>query len=80
MEFGCAFPVLGRLTSLFSSIGNLRLASQHQPNPPNLQKMIEIALRFEKELFDTMPNKVRREGGARRSNSLISIGFIQARS
>lgn len=64
MGLRCVFSKLGQLTSQLSSIGNLRLASQHQPNPPNLQKMIEIALRFEKELFDTMLNKVCREEGA----------------
>jgi AAA+ ATPase superfamily predicted ATPase len=43
-------------------IGNLRLASQNQPNPPNLNRMIEIGIRFEKEIFEKSPNKVRRGG------------------
>ena len=40
-------------------IGNLRLASQTQSNAPSLQKMIEIGIRFEKDIFDKSQNKVR---------------------
>jgi hypothetical protein len=39
-------------------IGNLRLASQSQPNPPDLNRMIQIGIRFEKEIFEKSPNKV----------------------
>ncbi|KUJ20910.1 uncharacterized protein LY89DRAFT_418839 [Mollisia scopiformis] len=46
-----------RMGLIFNIIGNLRLASQHQPNPPTLQRMIEIGIRFEKDIFEKSPNK-----------------------
>lgn len=47
------------MTNIFLlSIGNLRLASQHQPNPPTLNKMIEIGIKFEKDIFEKSPDKV----------------------
>lgn len=46
-----------RMGLILNIIGNLRLASQHQPNPPPLQRMIEIGIRFEKEIFEKSLNK-----------------------
>lgn len=46
-----------RISLIFNIIGNLRLASQNQPNPPPLQKMIEIGLKFEKDIFDKSVDK-----------------------
>ncbi|CZS93375.1 hypothetical protein WAI453_000975 [Rhynchosporium graminicola] len=46
-----------RMGLIFNVIGNLRLASQNQPNPTNLSRMIEIAMKFEKDLFDKCQNK-----------------------
>jgi hypothetical protein len=59
-------------------IGNLRLASQNQPNPPSLNKMIDIGIRFEKEIFEKSPNKVRcEEYFTLRHTSLTTVGSIQ---
>ncbi|KAH8658773.1 hypothetical protein BGZ60DRAFT_126893 [Tricladium varicosporioides] len=46
-----------RISLIFNIIGNLRLASQNQPNSPGLNKMIEIGIKFEKEIFDKSPDK-----------------------
>jgi hypothetical protein len=57
-------------------IGNLRLASQNQPNPPSLNKMIDIGIRFEKEIFEKSPNKVRGKIILRWDTLLTSAGTI----
>ncbi|KAG0646689.1 hypothetical protein D0Z07_6279 [Hyphodiscus hymeniophilus] len=46
-----------RMSLVFNIIGNLRLASQHQPNPPTLNKMIDIGLKFERDIFDRSVDK-----------------------
>ncbi|KAF4625361.1 hypothetical protein G7Y89_g12805 [Cudoniella acicularis] len=46
-----------RISLIFNIIGNLRLASQNQPNSPGLNRMIEIGIKFEKEIFDKSPDK-----------------------
>ncbi|KAH7360495.1 hypothetical protein BKA65DRAFT_577250, partial [Rhexocercosporidium sp. MPI-PUGE-AT-0058] len=46
-----------RMGLIFNIIGNLRLASQSQSNSPSLQRMIEIGMRFEKDIFDKSQNK-----------------------
>lgn len=46
-----------RMGLIFNIIGNLRLASQNQPNPPSLNRMIEIGIKFEKDIFEKSPNK-----------------------
>ncbi|KAM3067917.1 hypothetical protein ACMFMG_011399 [Clarireedia jacksonii] len=40
------------------SIGNLRLIAQAQTNPQTLQKYIEMAVGYEKELFEKSSDKV----------------------
>ncbi|KAG9233983.1 hypothetical protein BJ875DRAFT_484605 [Amylocarpus encephaloides] len=47
-----------RIGLIFNIIGNLRLASQIQPIPPGLPKMVEIGIKFEKEIFDKSLDKV----------------------
>jgi hypothetical protein len=44
-----------------SSIDNLRLASQNTQTFPGVNKMIEIGIKFEKELFHASPDKVTNE-------------------
>ncbi|TVY35968.1 hypothetical protein LSUB1_G007338 [Lachnellula subtilissima] len=46
-----------RIGLIFSIIGNLRLASQNTPTPPGLNEMIEIGIKFEKEIFQQSPDK-----------------------
>ncbi|KAL2074468.1 hypothetical protein VTL71DRAFT_8246 [Oculimacula yallundae] len=46
-----------RMGLIFNIIGNLRLASQTQPNPPNMQRMIDVGMKFEKDIFDKSQNK-----------------------
>ncbi|TVY76139.1 hypothetical protein LSUE1_G007102 [Lachnellula suecica] len=46
-----------RIGLIFNIIGNLRLASQNTPTPPGLNKMIEIGIKFEKEIFHSSPDK-----------------------
>ncbi|CZR51268.1 uncharacterized protein PAC_01143 [Phialocephala subalpina] len=46
-----------RMGLTFNKIGNLRLAHQYSPDPPTLQRMIEIGVRFEKDIFEKSPNK-----------------------
>lgn len=41
------------------SLGSIRLASASQPNPPNLHKMVELAIRFERDIFEKSQDKVR---------------------
>ncbi|KAH6720050.1 hypothetical protein BKA61DRAFT_228493 [Leptodontidium sp. MPI-SDFR-AT-0119] len=46
-----------RMGLIFNLIGNLRLASQNQSSSPGLQRMIELGMRFEKDIFDKSQNK-----------------------
>lgn len=46
-----------RIGLIFNLIGNLRLASQNTQAPPGLNKMIEIGIKFEKEIFEKSPDK-----------------------
>ncbi|TVY39160.1 hypothetical protein LOCC1_G005571 [Lachnellula occidentalis] len=46
-----------RIGLIFSILGNLRLASQNTQNPPGLNKMIEIGIKFEKEIFQASPDQ-----------------------
>ncbi|TVY57675.1 hypothetical protein LCER1_G004184 [Lachnellula cervina] len=46
-----------RIGLIFSIIGSLRLASQNTQNPPGLNKMIEIGIKFEKDIFQQSPDK-----------------------
>ncbi|RDL40555.1 uncharacterized protein BP5553_00534 [Venustampulla echinocandica] len=46
-----------RISLIFNIIANLRLASATQPNPPGLNKMMEIGIKFEKEIFDKSMDK-----------------------
>ncbi|RQM07203.1 hypothetical protein DH86_00000897, partial [Scytalidium sp. 3C] len=48
-----------RISLISNIIGNLRLASQHQVNPPPMSKMMEIGLKFEKDIFEKSVDKVR---------------------
>ena len=40
------------------SVGHLRLASTSQVAQPSVQKMIEIGVKFEKDVFEKSPDKV----------------------
>ncbi|KAH8815602.1 hypothetical protein F5884DRAFT_183886 [Xylogone sp. PMI_703] len=46
-----------RISLISNIIGNLRLASQHQANPPPMSKMMEIGLKFEKDIFEKSVDK-----------------------
>jgi len=47
-----------RLSLILNSIANLRLASQTQANPPDIHKMVQIAIRFEGEIFEKSADRV----------------------
>ncbi|CAG8950661.1 hypothetical protein HYFRA_00002871 [Hymenoscyphus fraxineus] len=46
-----------RIGLILNIIGNLRLASQNQTNAPQLNKMIEIGIKFEKEIYENSNDK-----------------------
>ncbi|KAI6712766.1 hypothetical protein JHW43_004733 [Diplocarpon mali] len=48
-----------RVGLIFNIIGNLRLLSQNGASSSNVPRMIEIGVRFEKEIFEKSQNKVR---------------------
>lgn len=65
------------LLTVIYRIGNLRLASQNNRDPPNLQKMVEIAIGFEKGIFEKSMNKARTGSARTESHANSVLGCLQ---